>query len=313
MNRLLLLFLIFLFYWPAHSLEISWLKVVTRSGETVEGERLYSYNNRWFWEKDLDQRVLGLYVPDAEPSLKLRFFSREEIIVMSKRTLNYSPYQQFLVEQDLLLQKSPLEGRVFVSTGPDGHHRAENMFGDFALDLEKRLDGRTYENKGGNNSDFHVWGAEVRSPVSGTVVDFTDKAIDNIPDPRLQSSLQEKGDGNFVLLRLQGDFYFLVLHMQEGSLPPLEVGQQIRVGDFLGKVGNSGKSYVPHLHMTTYFYSRDFNRMISVPNFFKTIQHQRMGYPETNVRDVFYPKGGDSITSISEPLETRFHCSKIYR
>jgi murein DD-endopeptidase MepM/ murein hydrolase activator NlpD len=37
-------------------------------------------------------------------------------------------------------------------------------------------------------------------------------------------------------------------HMQAGS-SPLVVGQQVRVGDFVGLVGQTGEATAPHLHL----------------------------------------------------------------
>ena len=58
------------------------------------------------------------------------------------------------------------------------------------------------------------------------------------------------GGGNCFRL-LHGNEMVLYAHMQRGSLNPAlcKVGAIVNVGDFLGKLGNSGSSSGPHLHI----------------------------------------------------------------
>ena len=52
--------------------------------------------------------------------------------------------------------------------------------------------------------------------------------------------------GNHVILRC-GDVYAGFAHLTTGSVA-VEDGQQVRVGDVLGRVGHTGNSSAPHLH-----------------------------------------------------------------
>ena len=52
--------------------------------------------------------------------------------------------------------------------------------------------------------------------------------------------------GNHVILRHDG-FYSAFAHMTTGSVA-VRVGQAVRVGDVLGRVGHTGNSTAPHLH-----------------------------------------------------------------
>lgn len=53
--------------------------------------------------------------------------------------------------------------------------------------------------------------------------------------------------GNHVVLEVTGGFVLLA-HLRRGSVVPTE-GDAVTPGDELGKVGNSGNSLVPHLHV----------------------------------------------------------------
>jgi murein DD-endopeptidase MepM/ murein hydrolase activator NlpD len=58
--------------------------------------------------------------------------------------------------------------------------------------------------------------------------------------------------GNFVIIQHEIDgqtVYSGYAHMQSGS-SPLVVGEQVKVGDFIGLVGQTGQATGPHLHFT---------------------------------------------------------------
>ena len=52
--------------------------------------------------------------------------------------------------------------------------------------------------------------------------------------------------GNHVVLR-HGDDYSVFAHLTTGSVA-VRVGETVRVGDVLGRVGHTGNSTAPHLH-----------------------------------------------------------------
>lgn len=53
--------------------------------------------------------------------------------------------------------------------------------------------------------------------------------------------------GNHVLM-VVGDVVIALCHLQQGSVNVL-VGQHVRTGDALGRIGNSGNSTEPHVHL----------------------------------------------------------------
>jgi hypothetical protein len=92
-------------------------------------------------------------------------------------------------------------------------------------------------------SKYAIFGASVISPCRGTVV----KSIDGLPD--LIPPRKDRGNarGNHVAINC-GDLRVELAHMKNGSVV-VHVGDQVSSGDPLGRVGNSGNTTEPHLHI----------------------------------------------------------------
>gem|GEM_PF-1062849 len=95
---------------------------------------------------------------------------------------------------------------------------------------------------------YAIFGAEVLAPVSGVVeVAVNDRADLDIPEADTVNPL-----GNHVVLRADTpdgrQVRVILAHLRQGSVP-VEPGDRVRVGDMLGRVGNSGNTTEPHLHL----------------------------------------------------------------
>jgi murein DD-endopeptidase MepM/ murein hydrolase activator NlpD len=109
--------------------------------------------------------------------------------------------------------------------------------------------------------DCHGWGEPVHAPFEGEVV----SASDGLPERArihvvrelalvLRTALTFRPTpenvrrvmGNHVVLR-QGDVWAAFAHLTTGSVA-VSVGQTVRTGDVLGRVGHTGNSTAPHLH-----------------------------------------------------------------
>jgi murein DD-endopeptidase MepM/ murein hydrolase activator NlpD len=163
----------------------------------------------------------------------------------------------------------PLSGVWYVGVGPGFHtaHRA-HPFEEFALDIGQLGDGaRTYRGDGLSFRDYYAYGAAVLAAADGRVVRAHDGQAE---DP---AALQRPGEtsdaylarhaaelvkgvaatdlnwaaGNYVMIDHGGGEYSLYAHLQPGSLR-VKVGDHVRAGAVLGKLGSSGNSSEPHLH-----------------------------------------------------------------
>jgi hypothetical protein len=104
----------------------------------------------------------------------------------------------------------------------------------------------------GNPSDVHSYpgyGAEVIAVADGKVVssmnEFDDQVPGTLPDPK--TITLENLDGNHVVMDLGYGVYAFYAHMQKGTVSVVP-GNQVKRGQVLGKLGNSGNTSAPHLH-----------------------------------------------------------------
>jgi murein DD-endopeptidase MepM/ murein hydrolase activator NlpD len=58
---------------------------------------------------------------------------------------------------------------------------------------------------------------------------------------------QRAGAGHYVVLDADDDHDYVFMHLRRGSIPVV-AGQRVAAGEQIGEVGNSGRSFGPHLH-----------------------------------------------------------------
>ena len=115
---------------------------------------------------------------------------------------------------------------------------------------------------GGRTRDCYGWGQPAYAPFDGEIV----KAVDGMPEREWLHVLREsylalksairlargKLDpvllaGNHVVIRA-GETYALYAHLAPGSVG-VRPGQVVRTGELIGRVGHTGNSTAPHLHL----------------------------------------------------------------
>lgn len=138
----------------------------------------------------------------------------------------------------------PFAGRWVVTQGVDGAHTHRGPW-RHGLDFEVAdAGGARHGGDGAQLTDHHCYRLPVLAPADGAVV----KVVDDVPDnPPGRHNAREPW-GNLVLLRHGPGLFSLVAHLAPGSVEVRE-GQLVRQGARLGRCGNSGRSFVPHLHV----------------------------------------------------------------
>lgn len=96
-----------------------------------------------------------------------------------------------------------------------------------------------------NLEDYGIYDKEVVAPVSGTIIAAYDEENDILPNTEEFLSME----GNYVYIKIDETGTFLLLnHLKKGSVL-VKAGEHVNEGDIIGKVGNSGSTTEPHLHI----------------------------------------------------------------
>ncbi|MGG6265991.1 M23 family metallopeptidase [Leptolyngbya sp. AN03gr2] len=90
---------------------------------------------------------------------------------------------------------------------------------------------------------YQIYGEPVLAPCTGTIV----TAIDSFPDMTIPEIDQVNRSGNYVMLRCR-DADIALAHFRPRSLS-VQTGVEVKTGDRIAEVGNSGASDEPHLHI----------------------------------------------------------------
>lgn len=173
--------------------------------------------------------------------------------VLASAVLGPPPPEEETVDLD-----PPLRGGVFriihgggsLLLNPHRKTLAEKRLAAFrgqayALDID-RVDALGRRAAGLRPQDpraYFIFGHPVFAPCDGTVI-AVEAGLPDLAPPRID---RDHPAGNFVRLDC-GGFEVLLAHLAQAS-PKVVAGQQVAAGDLLGRVGNSGMSLEPHLHL----------------------------------------------------------------
>ncbi|HET9262988.1 MAG TPA: M23 family metallopeptidase [Vicinamibacterales bacterium] len=142
-------------------------------------------------------------------------------------------------------------GQDWITNG--GHNGYWNAF---AIDM-RGLDSNYAEqlNDANENESAAGWGREILAPAAGTVAYARNDVPGNAhpgqaPDNSGYLPLRDPVmayAGNCVIIDHGNTEYSVMMHMQPGSVT-VKAGDRVVAGQVIGKLGNSGDSFGPHLH-----------------------------------------------------------------
>lgn len=114
-----------------------------------------------------------------------------------------------------------------------------------AYDLVIVHEGNTWSGDSTIADNYHCYGEKVLSPARGIVV----SARDGFPD-RKPGDLGELMNpfGNHIILQTAPQEFLFLAHLRKGTIL-VKAGQVVAQGQELARIGNSGHTSEPHLHM----------------------------------------------------------------
>jgi hypothetical protein len=164
----------------------------------------------------------------------------------------------------------PFEGRWLTQNSPANRvpsHRTTAMASSFAIDFVPVDEaGRTAPVTFGSllrpepAERFPGFGRPILAPVPGVVVGVHHQAPDHpsfrglpsvgyvLTQRRRAAAGWRELAGNHVMIQTRDGPVVAVCHLQRDSVH-VQLGQSVRVGEALGRCGNSGNSTEPHVHL----------------------------------------------------------------
>jgi hypothetical protein len=146
------------------------------------------------------------------------------------------------------------------SNDRDNHHRRGILIFDgravisrrYAIDWKQIKDDASFSGDPRDVRSYYSYGRAVLAVADGRVVAARDGLPDNIPGhgesfhPAVPITIDTIA-GNTITLDLGGGQFAYYMHLQPGSLR-VKVGDRVRRGQVLTRIGSSGDAREPHLH-----------------------------------------------------------------
>ena len=112
------------------------------------------------------------------------------------------------------------------------------------IDILEVRDGSSHQPGATELTSYYIYGKPVLAPAAGTVT----FVLDGRPDQAIGSTDNRYHAGNNVVIDIGGGRFLLMGHLRPGSIQ-VKVGDQVKVGQQIAEVGNSGNTSEPHLHI----------------------------------------------------------------
>lgn len=111
-------------------------------------------------------------------------------------------------------------------------------------------------------NEYYCWGREVYAPCDGVVVrtedgykerERTNLFADTAYAYKIAHAFDPKKDdiqsvaGNYIIMKCGHRVYAALVHLQTGSVQ-VSAGQSVKKGEMVGRIGDTGNSYAPHMH-----------------------------------------------------------------
>ena len=191
-------------------------------------------------------RKIDTSLPTRKTALWLSYILQTSVILVLV-WLNVNALRAYIYADEAVVLSSPLKDGVYY-VGGGGNSRWVNNHNAFppqnyALDIVRL-------NVAGNRANglapkdlekYTIFGDTLYSPCDGQVVIALDALADQIPPSSGQLA------GNHIVITCKG-VDVLLAHLKKNSIV-ISTGDNVEEGQAIGRVGNSGNSSQPHLHI----------------------------------------------------------------
>jgi hypothetical protein len=160
------------------------------------------------------------------------------------------------------------------------HHRIDAEHD--ALDLVRLAGDRSYAGDRHDLSSYPAFGAPLVAPADGRIT----SVADGLPDLPIGEADTTHAEGNHLVMEIGGGRYLMLGHLQRGSVS-VERGERVRRGQHIARVGNSGNSSEPHLHIQIQnepTFDADRSSLRTYPILFRGVVQTRGGDERTPAR-----------------------------
>jgi hypothetical protein len=111
-------------------------------------------------------------------------------------------------------------------------------------------DGDSYSGDRYKNSSYHAYDVPILAVADGKIVTVKDGLAENVPHTKKLAVAMTLVNvaGNHIIEDIGGGLYAGYAHFIPGSIT-VKAGERVHRGQVLGRLGNSGNSSEPHLHL----------------------------------------------------------------
>jgi hypothetical protein len=161
--------------------------------------------------------------------------------------------------QPAIVIRPPLKGNGWLANSAcckPNIHRDERVAIDgvrietgetFAVDWGKVKNERMFEGDGKRVKQYYGFGEDVLAVADGTVVSVHDGVTDQAPLVIMVPKSQSDYGGNNLFLEIAPNVFAWYGHLRQDSIT-VKVGDTVKAGAPIAKLGNTGPSTGPHLH-----------------------------------------------------------------
>ncbi|MFC2132982.1 M23 family metallopeptidase [Bacteroidota bacterium] len=148
------------------------------------------------------------------------------------------------VEECVILDL-PIKGTWLVGHAGASELTNPHTSNKYAIDfLKLGDDNRFYKGNEESVWDFYSFDSPVYSPVTGRVTEI----VNHLESDSLGIPDRENLGGNYIVIDAGNNKFVYMAHLRKNSIVA-KVGQDVESGEYIARIGNSGNTTFPHLHI----------------------------------------------------------------